>query len=46
VRDVVALPESLYFFALVPVGVPAEAKEPRTQYEEVRVHWESYRANA
>jgi len=41
VRAVVALPDELFFFALIPVGVPAEEKEPRTQYDETRVHWES-----
>ena len=45
VRNVVALPDELFFFALIPVGIPAEEKEPRTQYEEARVHWESYTAS-
>ena len=44
VRNVVALPDELFFFALIPVGVPAEEKESRTQYEETRVHWESITA--
>ncbi len=42
VRNVITLPEDLFFFALIPVGIPAEEKEPRTQYQESRVHWESY----
>ena len=46
VRNVVALPEDLYFFALIPVGIPSEEKKPRTQYEGSRIHWESYTANA
>jgi len=41
VRNVVALPDELFFFALIPIGIPAEEKESRTQYEENRVHWES-----
>jgi len=41
VRAVVDLPEDLFFFALVPVGVPSETVEPRTQYEAQRVHWET-----
>ncbi|MFC2079638.1 nitroreductase family protein [Candidatus Bipolaricaulota bacterium] len=44
VRSVVALPEDLFFFALIPIGVPAEEKESRSQYDEARVHWESYKA--
>ena len=44
VRSVVALPDELFFFALIPVGVPAEEKESRTQYDETRVHWESFKA--
>ena len=42
VRALVGLPEDLYVFALIPVGVPAEEKPPRTQYEPERVHWEQY----
>ena len=42
VRSVITLPDDLFFFALIPVGIPAEEKEPRTQYEEHRVHWEAY----
>ena len=42
VRGVVGIPEKLYVFALVPVGVPSEAVPPRTQYEPERVHWEAY----
>jgi len=41
VRSVIALPDDLFFFALIPVGIPAEEKEPRTQHDETRVHWES-----
>lgn len=42
VRKVITLPEDLFFFALIPVGIPAEEKESRTQYQESRVYWESY----
>jgi nitroreductase len=38
----VGLPEDLYIFALIPIGVPAEEKPPRTQYQAERVHWEQY----
>ena len=40
VRVLVGLPEDLYVFALIPVGVPAEEQPARTQYEPERVHWE------
>jgi len=42
VRTVVGIPEGLTFFALIPVGVPAESVEPRTQYRAERVHWEEH----
>ena len=44
VRDIVPLPDELFFFALIPVGIPVEEKESRTQFEEARVHWEAYTA--
>ena len=44
VRNVVALPDDLFFFALIPVGIPVEEKESRTQFEETRVHWGTYTA--
>jgi nitroreductase len=42
VRALTGLPDDLYVFALIPVGVPAEEKPARTQYEPERVHWEQY----
>lgn len=42
VRGMVGLPEDAFIFALIPVGVPAEEKPARTQYEARRVHWERY----
>ena len=42
VRALIGLPEDLYIFALIPVGVPAEEKPARTQYEPERVHWEQF----
>jgi len=42
IRQHVALPEDKFIFALIPVGVPAEEKPARTQYETERVHWEAY----
>jgi len=42
VRALVGLPKDLYVFALIPIGVPAEEKPARTQYEPERVHWEQF----
>lgn len=42
-RPVLNLPETVTPLGVVYLGYPAEAKEPRTQYEERRVHWESYK---
>lgn len=40
IRRILGIPSDQYAFAIVPVGVPAEEKPPRTQYEETRVFWE------
>jgi nitroreductase len=42
VRKVLGIPEGVIPFALIPVGYPAESKEPRTQYEAGRVHRERW----
>jgi len=42
VRAAVGLPDELFVFAVIPVGVPAEEKPARTQYEPDRVRWERY----
>jgi nitroreductase len=42
IGNLIELPEDLYVFALIPVGVPAEEKPARTQYEPERVHWERF----
>ena len=44
IRPLVGLPDDQFVFALIPVGMPAEEKPPRTQYDESRVHWNAYRA--
>jgi nitroreductase len=38
IRDVLELPEALVPLSLVSIGHPAEEKEPRTQYDQARVH--------
>lgn len=41
-RRILEIPERVIPFSLVPVGYPAERKEPRTQYDENRVHTNSW----
>jgi nitroreductase len=42
IRALIGLPHDQYAFALIPVGIPAEEKPARTQYDEKRIHWERY----
>ncbi|MCJ7520416.1 MAG: nitroreductase family protein [Anaerolineaceae bacterium] len=44
-RETLDIPEDVYPLNLIFVGYPAEEKAPRTQYDETRVHWESYKRN-
>jgi nitroreductase len=37
-RDILGIPEGVVPFALIAVGHPAEAREPRTQFDPGRVH--------
>jgi nitroreductase len=41
VQRILHLPEGWRALCIVPVGHPAETKEPRTQYEPARVHYDS-----
>ena len=40
VRELLGIPESMAPLNLISIGHPAEEKEPRTQYDEARVHRE------
>jgi nitroreductase len=42
VRQVLGMPETITPLNLVSIGHPAEEKEPRTQYDEARVHRERW----
>ena len=42
VREILRIPQTIYPLNLVSIGYPAEEKEPRTQYEEARVHREHW----
>jgi nitroreductase len=40
--EVLGIPNDVIPLSMVMVGHPAETKEPRTQYDERRVYWQSY----
>jgi nitroreductase len=42
IRKVLGLPETIVPLNLISIGHPAEEKEPRTQYDELRVHRENW----
>ena len=42
VRQVLGIPETVVPLNLISIGHPAEEKEPRTQYDESRVHRERW----
>ena len=42
IRKVLNIPETIVPLNLISIGHPAEEKEPRTQYDEMRVHREHW----
>jgi len=42
VRKVLNVPETIVSLNLISIGHPAEKKEPRTQYDDMRVHREKW----
>jgi nitroreductase len=42
IREVLHIPENIVPLNLIAIGHPAEEKEPRTQYDEARVHGERW----
>lgn len=42
IRKILGIPEHLGVLSLISIGHPAEEKEPRTQYDESRVHLENW----
>lgn len=42
IKKVLKIPETIVPLNLIPIGHPAEEKEPRTQYDELRVHCEQW----
>ncbi len=41
-RKILEIPANIFPLNLIYIGYAAEEKQPRTQYEESRVHWEKY----
>ena len=42
VRSILDIPENIVPQNLIAIGYPAENKEPRTQYDETKVHFERW----
>ncbi len=42
VKEYLGIPEDMRVVSMVAVGQPAEDKEPRTNYDESKVHWQRY----
>ncbi len=42
VRDIIGLPKHITPLGLIYIGYPAEEKPARTQFDEKRIHWETY----
>jgi nitroreductase len=42
IKDILNLPEYITPLNLIGLGYPTEEKEPRTQYDEAKVHWQLY----
>ena len=41
-RSLLSLPEHIVPFACIPIGKPAEFKEPANRYDEAKVHWNKW----
>jgi nitroreductase len=42
IKSILGIPDHIGVLSLISIGYPAEDKEPRTQYDESRVHKESW----
>jgi nitroreductase len=42
IQDILKIPADIHVLSLIYVGYPAEEQPARTQYEEIRVHWQKY----
>lgn len=41
-RSLLSLPDHIVPFACIPLGKPAEFKEPANRYDEAKVHWNGW----
>jgi nitroreductase len=41
-KEILGIPESVGLLSLIAIGHPGEDKEPRTQYDEARIHREGW----
>ena len=41
-RDALDIPQEVYPLNIIYIGYPSEEVEPRTKYDETRIHWEGY----
>lgn len=42
IKDLLNIPDGKYIISMVAVGQPTEIKEPRTQYDPAKVHWQKF----
>jgi nitroreductase len=42
IRRILGIPDRIGVLSLIPIGYPAEVKEPRTQFDESRIHDEHW----
>ncbi|HES58473.1 MAG TPA: nitroreductase family protein [Firmicutes bacterium] len=42
VKQYLGIPDDMRVVSMVAVGHPAEEKQPRTSYDETKVHWQKY----
>ena len=42
IKPLLGIPDNIELLSLIAIGHPAEEKEPRTQYDETRVHRERW----
>lgn len=42
IRSILSVPQKIGILCIIPIGYPAEKKEPRTRYDEKRVHHDKW----
>ncbi|MBU0712057.1 nitroreductase family protein [bacterium] len=41
-KDIISVPENIKVFSMVAIGHPDEEKIPRSQYEDIKIHFEQW----